>query len=53
MTEKDTVELIVSGYEWVCPSCKELKKEIEITEEVFCKDCLTWFIVDDYYHAHG
>ena len=53
MAEKDTVYLIASGYEWVCPKCKKLKKEIEIKEEVFCRDCLIWFTVSDYYHAQG
>lgn len=53
MTEKDTVELIASGYEWVCPKCKAFKKEIEITEEVFCNNCMTRFVVDNYHHAYA
>lgn len=48
-----TVELIASGYEWMCPECKKMYKEIEVPEFVECKKCGKLFKVEDYYHAMG
>lgn len=36
--EMETVDLIASGYEWVCPKCGKLNHEIEVTETVTCHD---------------
>ena len=47
------VELIAAGYEWVCPLCDALNREIEVTEKVYCPECDEWFEVADYYHAHS
>ena len=47
----ESVELIASGYEWVCPECDTLNKEIEVTKTVKCKKCHTTFEVQDYAHA--
>ena len=49
----DEVALIASGYEWICPVCELLKKEIEVTETVACKKCKRTFTVIDYHHAIG
>ena len=50
-----TVELIASGYEWECPECEFLNKEIEITLTVTCEHCQEKFEVDVYgaHHAYG
>lgn len=48
-----SVELISSGYEWVCPNCDTLNKEIEITKQVRCKRCWKKYEVDNAEHAHG
>lgn len=49
----NTVDLIASGYQWICPKCKTHNKEIEITEEVTCENCDTKFELGDYHHAIG
>ena len=37
----ETVDIIASGYEWICPKCGRFNTEIEITETVICEgiDC--------------
>jgi DNA-directed RNA polymerase subunit RPC12/RpoP len=45
------VDLIASGYEWECPKCDQLNKEIEVTENVTCEECKSVFEVADYHHA--
>jgi len=35
----EKVDIIASGYEWVCPACGELNKEIEWREVVTCRYC--------------
>lgn len=37
--ENETVDMIASGYEWICPECETLNKEIEWTENVTCEQC--------------
>lgn len=42
--EKETnhmrkVDIIASGYEWICPDCETLNREIEINETVKCVCC--------------
>lgn len=49
----DSVELIASGYEWECPECETLNKEIGVTEKVICGKCIAEFEVEEYYHAIG
>jgi len=46
-----TVELIASGYEWVCLSCDRLNHEIELSEEVTCRECGSKYEVIDFHHA--
>ena len=45
------VELIASGYEWICPKCEMPIHEIEVTPIVICPFCRERYEVDDYYHA--
>ncbi len=49
------VEVIASGYEWICsdPDCNKFNTEIEITEHVVCSKCGKKYTVDDYHHAHS
>ena len=49
----ETVELIASGYEWECPHCVTLNKEIEIPKKVKCSECGKEFEVDNADHAWG
>lgn len=49
----DSVELIASGYEWMCPECAAYNQEIEVVETVTCVECKTTFEVEDYEHAIG
>lgn len=49
--EQEGVELIASGYEWVCPICETFNQVIEVSEVVKCKKCQLEFTVKDYYHA--
>jgi hypothetical protein len=46
-----SVSLIASGYEWTCPNCDTLNKEIEVTEKVFCDNCANFYNVEEYNHA--
>lgn len=39
MNKKQTVEIIASGYEWICPKCDSLNKDIEVKESVKCEYC--------------
>jgi hypothetical protein len=39
-TKTKSVDIIASGYEWICPKCDKLNLEIEITETVTCR--VTW-----------
>lgn len=49
----ETVDIIASGYEWICPECEEFNTEIEITEEVQCQECLEIFETKPAEHAYG
>ena len=51
--EPDSVALIASGYEWICPKCDTLNDEVETKERVTCSSCGASWTVDDYYHAEG
>ncbi|MGD8455578.1 MAG: hypothetical protein PVF83_04265 [Anaerolineales bacterium] len=51
--EEETVELIASGYEWTCPHCDYLNKEIEIPEKVVCSRCKREYEVENADHVWG
>ncbi len=40
-----SVQLIASGYEFVCPRCDTFNRVIEVTETVTCKKCYKTFEV--------
>ena len=33
------VDIVVSGYEWVCPECEHYQEEMEYLEFVKCERC--------------
>jgi len=47
----DGVDLIASGYEWICPNCETFNEEIEATDIVVCKGCRLSFKVNSVEHA--
>lgn len=47
-----TVDIIASGYEWICPDCERLNMEIEITVTVECRDCTRIFETASLEHAY-
>lgn len=49
----DSVDIVASGYQWVCPECDELNKEIEYTLEVTCESCGVTFSTNPPEHALG
>jgi hypothetical protein len=49
--ENESVDLIASGYEWLCPKCDVVNTEIEVVKEVTCKSCWTTYDVESYQHA--
>lgn len=49
----ETVDIIASGYEWVCPNCETLNDEIEVKEDVKCKRCGDYFVTNCPEHAIG
>lgn len=46
-----TVDLIASGYEWICPNCDAFHHLIEATDKVTCDSCHKTYEVDEVYHA--
>lgn len=50
--EQQTVELVASGYEWLCPACETLNHEIEVTTQVTCNACGATFETDPPEHAY-
>lgn len=53
MAELQVVDLIASGYEWVCPDCETLNKEIEVKETVTCSGCGHTFDANPPEHAYA
>ena len=47
----EPVNLIASGYEWMCPECGTLNHEKITGEEVMCDECSQVFAVGDCSHA--
>lgn len=49
----EKVDMIASGYEWICPNCGKLNYEIEWKSKVQCADCKKKFETDFPEHAFG
>ena len=48
---KGDVDIIASGYEWICPDCSQLNHEIEYKEVVSCQNCQETFATNPPEHA--
>lgn len=35
----ETIDIVASGYEWICVKCEELNREIQVTPTVTCQEC--------------
>jgi len=48
-----SVDIIASGYEWMCPNCEAFNRiaEIPSDEKVECDACHKAFPMSDYHHA--
>lgn len=46
------VDLIASGYEFMCPSCISINRVVEIRESYRCMYCDALVYTNDYHHAH-
>ena len=51
-SEKRTVEIQASGYEWMCLACETVNHEIAHKENVTCKACGATFETDPPEHAY-
>ncbi|GAG05766.1 unnamed protein product [marine sediment metagenome] len=49
----EKVDMIASGYEWVCSACEHFNTEVEIDSVVICAACATTFEVGDVEHAYA
>lgn len=49
---KKSVDIIASGYEWICPDCNNLNYEIEVIEKVTCAGCGHIFETNPPEHAY-
>ena len=48
---KKAVDLIASGYEWICPKCQFYNWSTGLVTEVECTGCERKFTVRDFHHA--
>ena len=55
MEEHETVDIIASGYEWICPICETYNTNIECPEIVTCENekCRQSFFTKPPEHAIG
>lgn len=51
--EAETVDLVASGYEWICPNCDHFNHEIEANAEVTCRECGRTYETNPPEHAIG
>lgn len=51
--QMESVDLIASGYEWICPNCNHLNHEIEVTDVVKCGECGNCYATDAPEHAYS
>lgn len=49
---RESISMIASGYEWICPNCDDFQKEIEIVQEVKCRNCGAEYEVSEVSHAY-
>jgi len=51
-TDLPLVDVIASGYEWTCPECDKLNKEIEYRGAYTCQNCGREVEADSPEHAY-
>lgn len=51
--DMQTVQIVASGYEWICPGCAHLNREIELVLFVTCAQCGLEFETNGAEHAYG
>gem|GEM_PF-3553760 len=49
----DSVEIVASGYELMCPACEEMTYFDQLTETVSCAHCGREFTVSNYEHIYA
>lgn len=47
------VDIIASGYEWICPICEKFNKEIDYSQFVTCSECNTDFETNPPEHCYA
>ncbi len=47
-----TVDVIASGFEWICPNCEFIHRDIEITSSLHCSRCNIDFERGEVHHAY-
>ena len=47
----ESVTIIASGYDWLCPNCDDWRHEAEAYDNVTCPECGTNYDVDETNHA--
>lgn len=52
MSQQASVDLIASGYEWICPLDSTFNKTIEVKDEVKCPSCGKMYEVGNFEHAY-
>ena len=52
-SEDREVDVIASGYEWICPGCNKLNKEIDYVPDLTCSDCKGNYIARLPEHCYG
>jgi hypothetical protein len=51
--EPEPVDIIASGYEWVCPNCEDINRAIDWRETVVCRNCRRKYEASSPEHAWG
>lgn len=54
MDSRDTLDLVASGYEWLCPQCDEIQHEDIVPEadDLTCQNCGANYKKGNISHAH-
>ena len=52
MIEEQSVAMIASGYDWICPHCEHMNHEIEALTALHCETCRTGYLAEAPEHAY-
>ena len=50
--KQQTVAVVASGYEWICPKCEHLNRMAGYRSDVECEKCCEEFAADLPHHAY-